>query len=161
MIKSHASVLPPSARSGELLFFKDFPHTDSKKVRDHDKQHMTFPSPVTPALVVAHSQTAFTFFKALLNGPPQCGRPVQFMGREFSRCIGNEVFYLPVRIFPQVKPYFRSRFHIIPVSIFAAGKTADKFPLRHDWSLCTFCQYNCFPWDGRVFCDFLHGYRFP
>lgn len=78
-------------------------------------------------------------------------RPVRW-----KRSIG-----LPIRIFPQVKPYFRSRFHIIPVSIFAAGKTADKFPLRRDWSLCTFCQYSRFPWDGRVFCGFPHGYRFP
>lgn len=56
-------------------------------MRDHYKQHMAFPAPVAPALIMPHSQTALAFLKALLDCPSQGCRPIQFMDRQIPRGI--------------------------------------------------------------------------
>ncbi len=60
-----------------------------------DVDHMAMPCWPGAMLIMIHSQLAFSFFEALLDGPPHNGGIAHLRQRHIQGCIGEEKLVLP------------------------------------------------------------------
>ena len=67
--------------------------------------HMAMPGRPGAVLIMIHPQLAFSFFKALLDGPPHDGGFAHLRERHIDRCIGEGEFGFPIGGSSDKEPY--------------------------------------------------------
>ena len=72
---------------------------------EQDVDHMAMPGWVGTMLIMIHSELAFSFFEALLNGPPHDGGLAHLRERHIDGCIGEGEFGFPISSASDKKPY--------------------------------------------------------
>src|SRR3989337_4224763 len=72
---------------------------------EQDVDHMAMPGWVGTMLIMIHSELAFSFFEALLNGPPHDGGLAHLRERHIDGRIGEGEFGLPIRTGSDKEPH--------------------------------------------------------
>jgi hypothetical protein len=102
--------------------------------------HMAMPGWPGAVLVMIHPQLAFSFFKALLDGPPHDGGLTHLRERHIGGGIGKGEFGFPIWSASDKKPY-----RILLGESFSGWIDPEAGHLSDDGSFGTFGQDNEFP----------------
>ena len=87
------------------VFFKLHSESQHKMQAKKNVDHMAMPSGPGAMFIMIHPQLTFSFFKALLDGPPHDGCPAHLRQRHIDRCIGEGEFGFPIRSGSDKEPY--------------------------------------------------------
>jgi len=92
-----------SVRAG--VFFKLDSKPQHKMQPKKNVDHMAMPGWPGAVLIMIHPHLAFSFFKALLDGPPHDGGLAHLRKRHIGGCIGKGEFGFSIRGASDKKPY--------------------------------------------------------
>ena len=87
------------------VFFKLNSESQHKMQPKEDVDHMAMPSWPRTMLIMIHSELAFSFFKALLNGPSHDGGFAHLRERHIDGRIGEGEFSFSIRSASDKEPY--------------------------------------------------------
>lgn len=87
------------------VFFKLDSKAQHEMEPERDVDHMAMPGRPGTMLIMIHSELAFSFFKALLDGPAHHGGFAHFRERHIDRGIGEGEFSFSIRGASDKQPY--------------------------------------------------------
>ena len=122
------------------VFFKLDSKSQHKMQPKEDVDHMAMPGWPRAVLIMIHPQSAFSFFKALLDGPPHDGGLAHLREGHTDGCIGEGEFGFPIRSASYKKPY-----RILLRQSISGGIDPEAGHLSDNRSLGAFGQGDRFP----------------
>ena len=115
--------------------------------------HMAMPGWPGAVLIMIHPQLAFSFFKALFDGPPHDGGLAHLRERHIDGCIGKGEFGFPIRSASNKKPY-----RILLGESFSGGIDPEAGYFGNDRSLGAFGQDDRLPVAFARACKLSDGF---
>ena len=86
------------------VFFKFDSDSQEKMQPEKNIDHMSVPGGPGAMFIMIHPHLAFSFFKALLDGPPHDGGLTHLRERHIDGCIGEGEFGFPISSASDKKP---------------------------------------------------------